>query len=272
MLLQLPDEVLEKILVMASANSQSICLINKRTYILTRSLKFKALCLLYQHLTGGSDAVGADDQWLSQRLRFSQDMTEDLLSWILRILCIPEQYDFYFWIKRQWNECVYTDSLRVCCEQGWLKPIEILNQFSADARRMFQSIEALGFNPLVIICGLLVVNDGHLAIVRFLLDRYPDLIHVDKSKPLRYAAKRGHIHLVKMLVEAGAQSDSVNNYAVFRSAVNGHVDVVRFLLENGLAAPPESISDEPALEDYLKTQHRDIWELLSDYSRQQRSA
>jgi ankyrin repeat protein len=50
---------------------------------------------------------------------------------------------------------------------------------------------------------------------------------------LAEAAINGHLDVVRSLVENGADIHADNDFALRYTAVNGHIDIVRFLVENG---------------------------------------
>ena len=55
--------------------------------------------------------------------------------------------------------------------------------------------------------------------------------------PLCIAAQRGHLEVVRFLVEAGANKDQgrtdTGATPLFTAAQNGHLEVVQFLVESG---------------------------------------
>ena len=51
--------------------------------------------------------------------------------------------------------------------------------------------------------------------------------------PLEKLQQNGHLEVVKFLLDRGADVNADNNYAVRRASANGHLEVVKFLLENG---------------------------------------
>ena len=58
-----------------------------------------------------------------------------------------------------------------------------------------------------------------------------------EETPLHEAARRGHIEVVRFLLEKGAYVGAVNDLwgrtALHEAAKGGHIEVVRFLVENG---------------------------------------
>ena len=55
----------------------------------------------------------------------------------------------------------------------------------------------------------------------------------DKNEALTFASQEGHIDIVKYLVENGADIHARDELALREASENGHVEVVKFLLENG---------------------------------------
>ena len=50
---------------------------------------------------------------------------------------------------------------------------------------------------------------------------------------LRLSAENGHLDMVKFLVQNGADIHMLDDYALLFAAENGHLDVVKFLVQNG---------------------------------------
>jgi len=70
---------------------------------------------------------------------------------------------------------------------------------------------------------------GHLHIVRLLVDNGFVDIHDHDDYALRHAARKGHLHVVRYLLDVGADVHAEDDYALRVSAINGHVNVVRLL-------------------------------------------
>ncbi|RDW85731.1 hypothetical protein BP5796_04056 [Coleophoma crateriformis] len=63
-----------------------------------------------------------------------------------------------------------------------------------------------------------------------------DLKDIGRWKPLHLASEDGHINIVKLLVEKGADinaADMNGRTLLYRASENGHIDVVKLLLEKG---------------------------------------
>ena len=81
---------------------------------------------------------------------------------------------------------------------------------------------------VVNIAFALACRNGHLSVVKFLVDNGAD-IHAKDNLPIQWACERGHYGIVKYLYEKGADIH-VNNGAPLRSAISfGHRDVAAFL-------------------------------------------
>jgi len=74
---------------------------------------------------------------------------------------------------------------------------------------------------------------GHLHIARLLVDNGCADIHDHDDYALRHAARKGHLHIVRYLLDVGADLHAEDDYALRISATNRHVDIVRLLIEHG---------------------------------------
>lgn len=72
------------------------------------------------------------------------------------------------------------------------------------------------------------IYNGDLEMVSYLNNHGVD-IHKDRDRSLYQAARFGHLHIVKYLVENGAK----NPNALRAAAINDHLDIVEYLLNNG---------------------------------------
>lgn len=71
-------------------------------------------------------------------------------------------------------------------------------------------------------------KQGHLKIVKILVQKGAD-VKIHDNEPLRVASKHGHLEIVKFLIDNGADV-SANNYEAFRLALDHkHYHVVEFL-------------------------------------------
>ena len=85
----------------------------------------------------------------------------------------------------------------------------------------------------------MAAQEGHLDIVRYLVERGADFNQADKwgQTPLHAAAYNGHIEVVRYLIEGkGADfnlADRWNQTPLHLAACYGHTEVVRYLIERG---------------------------------------
>ena len=56
---------------------------------------------------------------------------------------------------------------------------------------------------------------------------------LDGSMPLHWASKTGHIEVVRLLLEKGADVNDILTTPLYWASTNGHVEVVRLLLKKG---------------------------------------
>ena len=82
-------------------------------------------------------------------------------------------------------------------------------------------------------------RNGKVEKVRELLDRGGvDIEHEDgvQSTPLSWAAVNGHLEIITMLLQAGAEKNTTNKYGntpLMLASWNRHVDVCRLLIDAG---------------------------------------
>ena len=77
-------------------------------------------------------------------------------------------------------------------------------------------------------------QNGHMAVVKLLLEKGADVN--DRSMPLHTASSNGHVKVVSLLLEKGAGVNVTNqdrSTPLQWASDNGHVEVVRLLLEKG---------------------------------------
>lgn len=75
---------------------------------------------------------------------------------------------------------------------------------------------------------------GHLEIVKYLLDVGAN-VHVDHDSPLQWASQRGDQDLAELLLERGANAQALNNCPLRLALHMGHKNIVRILMEH---SPP----------------------------------
>jgi ankyrin repeat protein len=74
--------------------------------------------------------------------------------------------------------------------------------------------------------------NGHLDVVKLLLESGAD-VHAYDNGAIRMASYYGHLDVVKLLVESGADVHPYDNLAIRHASRNGHLAVVKLLVESG---------------------------------------
>ncbi len=121
---------------------------------------------------------------------------------------------------------------------------------------------------------------GDLERVIELLDRDPSLAnrvseyvtyYIGSGAPLRNAAARGHIEIVKLLLERGADLDlpeegiAPYGHALYSAVYNGQYEIAKLLLERGAYPNPPVESSADALSIALMNKDEKMAELLCSY-------
>jgi ankyrin repeat protein len=121
---------------------------------------------------------------------------------------------------------------------------------------------------------------GDLERVRALLDQDPTLAnrvseyvtyYIGSGSPLRNAAARGHIEIVKLLLAHGADPNlreegiAPRGHALYSAVYNGHFEIAKLLLEHGAFANPPVESSADALSIAIKNKDEPMIELLASY-------
>jgi hypothetical protein len=106
--------------------------------------------------------------------------------------------------------------------------------------------------------------NGHLELVRLLLEDS----RVDPSSianaPIRYASENGHVDVVRLLLtDPRVDPSAEDNYAIRFASHYGHVDVVRLLLEDSRVDP--TAEDNDAIRWARVNDHSEIVELLTEH-------
>jgi ankyrin repeat protein len=121
---------------------------------------------------------------------------------------------------------------------------------------------------------------GDLGRVRELLDEDPSLAsrvseyvtyYIGSGAPLKNAAARGHLEVVKLLLERGADPNlpeegiAPHGHALYSAVYNGHHEIARLLLEHGAYPSPPVESSADALSIAIMNADATMVELLCSY-------
>jgi hypothetical protein len=71
-------------------------------------------------------------------------------------------------------------------------------------------------------------HNGHLSLVKLLLESGAN-IHADDNYAIKWASRNGHLCVVKLLLKYGAEVNADDNYAIKKASLKGHLDVVKLL-------------------------------------------
>ncbi len=121
---------------------------------------------------------------------------------------------------------------------------------------------------------------GDLERVRELLDQDPRLAnrvseyvtyYIGSGAPLKNAAARGHIEIVKLLLERGAgpnlpeEGIAPHGHALYSAVAGGHYEITKLLLEHGAYPNPEVESSADALSRAISNSDQRMIDLLCSY-------
>ncbi len=157
--------------------------------------------------------------------------------------------------------------------RGWR---DVPTDWPTTPRQVLDHLRALG--AYVDICTAASIGD--LERVRTLLDQDPTLAnrlseyasyYIGSGTPLRNAAARGHIEVVRLLLERGADPNlpepgiAPRGYALYSAVANGHVEIVKLLLAHGAYPNPPVESSADALSRAISNSDQPMIDLLCSY-------
>jgi ankyrin repeat protein len=157
--------------------------------------------------------------------------------------------------------------------RGWR---DVPEDWSVTPRNVLTHLQARG--AYLDICTASYI--GELERVRELLNEDPSLAnrpsdyvtyYACSGTPLRNAAAAGHLKIVKLLLEYGADPNlpeehiAPRGHALYSAVYNGHYEVAKFLLEKGAYPNPAVESSADALSMALGRSDQKMVELLCSY-------
>src|SRR6185369_8547242 len=104
-------------------------------------------------------------------------------------------------------------------------------------------------------------KNGHLSVVKYLIDSGAD-IHADNDAALRGAAENGYLHVIKYLLKHGANIHARDDSALCISIIKGHTDIVKYLIDKGANI---YASEDRALNLSIEYRHLDIVKCLVEH-------
>ena len=161
------------------------------------------------------------------------------------------------------------EEFRDACEEGLLDEVERILQGPQDPNDPHLPFNYFGENfdgdymPLD-----LAAAEGHLEVVRLLLESGADKDYTSRGgiTALHSAAANGRLEVVRLLLDSGSDKEKLayGLTALHSAAMNGHSEVVRLLLESGADKHTISHGGTTALHFAVENGHLEVVRLLLD--------
>ena len=154
--------------------------------------------------------------------------------------------------------------------RGWMK------DFPIKPREILEHLRQKG--AYIDICTASAIGD--IGRVRQLLDEDPSLAnkvsdyvtyYIGSGAPIKNAAARGHIEIVKLLLERGADPNlpeegiAPRGHALHSAVNSNHIEIVQLLLDHGAYANVEIESSADTLSAAISANNKPMIELLCSY-------
>jgi ankyrin repeat protein len=144
----------------------------------------------------------------------------------------------------------------------------------------FQHHKAAGTLPDLMLADMdgyylheFAARNGHLSVVRYLIEESGQSIDATAHSnfALRWAARHGHLPVLRYLIEDSGQSvdaTSENNSAIRLAAANGHLGIIRYLIEDSGQPVDATARDNRALRYAATNGHLSVVRYLVEESGQ----
>ena len=160
------------------------------------------------------------------------------------------------------NMCPYEDMFTAFDRK--IKALRALGRHE-EARQISNDLQKTGASPL-----LLAAEEGHLTVVQILLEQGADINKANNVgvNPLFVAAQKNHSAVVQCLLEHGADVNKVGTFGsspLHIAALGGHLGVVKLLVEQGADKDKADAEGWTALLNAAQIGHLDVVKCLLDH-------